>query len=417
MNPQPAVLPRVRAATNLRRTRLFLLLFGLAALPSVAYVAQYLMLWGAFVLVPLAGNVGLVAFLILDALVVVLAMILALAWLYRSAMNTLLRSVNARRPHAAEAREFEMVVENMAIASGLPVPPVYLMDVHAPNLLAVGVSPQDSTIVASTGLIALLDRSELEAVAAHALAQIGNRDTQLDTLLAAGVRWLGLPGTLLLKLFRGVGRLASRAGLVGWAIVVGLALWLGIPLLLSLAWGVQDSELRPWVALTTVLNLYVLVGAPLAVALVARLVARERKHLADAEAIELTRYPVGLVQALAKIEAAGSAYPQAGAASANLHFADPIPAGSWWARLFDSHPPAAERIAVVSRLGGIVSPAELRDARAEGTAYAASVSEAVVWHEDPIDAPSLPDGSPARLSLIRFSESAPLLIAPDGAAA
>ncbi|MEX1103982.1 MAG: hypothetical protein WED87_07015, partial [Dehalococcoidia bacterium] len=241
-----------------------------------------------------------------------------------------------------------------------------------------------------------------------------NGDTRLDTLLAAGVRWLRLPGRLLARGFMGLARFAGRFGMAGWGCFVGLCLWLGIPMLLSVIWGFQDPDIRPLAAISAAGLIYVFAGAPIVAALLARLVMRERKHLADAEAVQLTRYPVALATALAKTDAAGSAYAGARPESANLHFADPIPTGaSWFAALLDSHPPASERVATVSRLGGRVPPGEIFDAAELGRQYAAA-HPGVAPHFDsrPVDTSVLAAREPSKLDLIRLLDETPLLSQP-----
>jgi heat shock protein HtpX len=412
------ILPLERAAENRRRARALLAVLALAALPSVAYVGQYLAFVFLLWMVPVFAGLGWVAFFALDALLVVGLLLAAFAWVYRSARRSLLGSIKAMPVSENDDSELRRASENMAIAAGLPPPSLYLVADARPNLLAIGLHPDDTALVATTGLLDLLDRRELEAAVAHLTAQVVNGDTRLDTLLAAGIRWLRLPGTLLARAFTGLARFAGRFGVAGWGCFLGTCLWLGIPMLLSVIWGFQDPDIRPLAVIAAAFLIYVFAGAPIVATLLSRFVMRERKQEADADAVQLTRYPVALVRALAKVDAAGSGYADARPETANLHFADPFPdRSSWLARILDSHPPAAERLAMVSRLGAPVPPSEAEEAAELGRAYAA-VTPAI----EPESAPAPPDltaldaREPSPLNLVRLLDDAPLLSTPEPSA-
>ena len=422
---RPAILPLDRAAENLRRTRRLLWLFGLIAFPSVAYVGQYLAFAFLLWLVPLFGALGWVAFLTLDFLLVIALMAFTFRWLYSNATSRLLRAVRAQPLLANDEPEFRRMAENMSIASGLPMPALFVIEEPAPNLLAVGLSPDDSALVATRGLLRALDRRELEGAVAHAFAAIGNGDTRLDTVLATGVRFLKIPPNFVVWACRGLGRIAARFGIAGWGCLFALAAWMLIPLALSMIWGLTDPDFW-WICLIALSFLiYVFFVAPLLAALAAHKIGRERKHLADAEAVQLTRLPVGLARALAKVDAAGSAYAAVPVEAANLYFADPIPRGAgWWALVTDSHPSAAERIEVASRLGGQVPPGEIAEATMQGAAFssferpviqvataAPRVEGATSTESEP--APQAADPAElGKLSLIKLLEDVPLLSVP-----
>ena len=410
--PGPAILPLNRAVENLRRTRLLLALFALIALPSVAYVGQYLAFVFLLWMVPVFGQLGWVLFIAADAVVVAALMAAAFWWLYTSATRRMLRAVGAQSLRENDEREFVRMAQNMSIASGIPMPALYVIEEHAPNLLAIGLSLNDSALVATRGLLRALDRRELEGVVAHAYAQIGNGDTRLDTLLASGVRFLGIPARAVLWAGRGLGRMAAQFGAVGWGCLVALAAWMLIPLALAMVWGLTDPDFWwiCWIALAFLV--YIFYIGPALAALVAHNVGRERKHLADADAVQLTRFPAGLARALAKVEAAGSVYDGAPSEAANLYFADPVAEGSgWWASITDSHPRTGDRVEIVSRLGGTVPPSDIQEAVAEGAAFAAREA-------DPSTATILsgpePELSPipATPTLIRLLEDVPLLGSP-----
>jgi heat shock protein HtpX len=407
-------LPLDRAADNRRRTRALGILLCLAAFPAVAFVGQYIAFVFLLWMLPVFGGwLGWVAFFALDALLVVALLAGAYAWMYRNATRDLLREVRALPLLDDPDHELRRASENMAIAAGLPPPILYVIEAPGPNLLAVGTRPDGTAIIATTGLLVLLDRRELEAAVAHATAAIANGDTRLDTLLAAGIRWLRLPGTLVARGFMALARFAGRFGFAGWGCFIGLVAWLGIPLLLSIAWGFQDPDIRPLAVISAAFLVYVFAGAPIIAALLARLVMRERKHLADAEAVQLTRYPVALVRALAKADAAGSTYAAARPETANLHFLDPVLGGGWLVRLLNSHPPAASRIAAAERLGAVVPPDEASGAAGLGRMYAADVPRPEERGQSPAaETLDAVPRQPSRLELIRVVEDTLLLEQP-----
>ena len=423
--PVHAVLPLDRAAENLRRTRRLLWLFGLIAFPSIAYVGQYLAFVFLLWMVPLFGALGWVAFLALDFALVIALMAFTFRWLYSDATRRLLKAVRAQPLLANDEAEFRRMAENMSIASGLPMPTLFVIEEPAPNLLAVGLSPDDSALVATRGLLRALDRRELEGAVAHAFAAIGNGDTRLDTVLATGVRFLKIPPNFVVWACRGLGRIAARFGIAGWGCLFALAAWMLIPLALSMIWGLTDPDFW-WICLIALgFLVYVFFAAPLFAALAARRIGRERKHLADAEAVQLTRLPVGLARALAKVDAAGSAYPSVRVEAANLYFADPIPRGAgWWALVTDSHPSATERIEVASRLGGQVPPGEIAEATLQGAALASRETSVVqlAAAAPPVERTATTELEPAttalaaaelgKLSLIKLLEDVPLLTSP-----
>jgi heat shock protein HtpX len=366
-----------------------LALLPIAALPSVLFFGEYLMVWMALPLAALLGvlikgesNIAL--FFVADAIVAVVTMLAAMVLAYTTASRRVLRSLSAKPLAPAAERQFEQVVENMAIASGLPRPALFVIETDAANLAAVGLSPQSSSLIASRGVLQLLDRVELEAAVAHAMSQIGNHDTRLLTVLAAGTEWLRLPQKLAARVLRGLASIASRAGLAGWGCLIALALWLGLPMLLGLHWGLTDPDLRPLVVLALVVSWYVFWGAPLAALLIARFTSRERKYLADADAALLTRNPGALARALAKIDQVGTSYHQASGETAALHLVDPLPPGARWLdRAFDTHPPIQERVDVVRRLGGTVSDAEVLRAVEEARAALSARRQGGVPPEHP----------------------------------
>lgn len=213
------------------------------------------------------------------------------------------------------------VVEEMAIAGGIPRPKIVVLPSPSPNALATGHDPQHAVIAVTEGLLEKLNREELQGVVAHEISHIRNNDIQVMTLVAA------LAGGVLIlsDLFRNIryhtSHYKGRKGEGG-----GLFLFLGAFLALL---------------------------APLISELIQMAISRQREHLADGSAAELSRNPLGLASALRKISEDPSRNPLATEAVAHLFISDPDKkefAGRY-AELFTTHPPIQERIKRLEQMG------------------------------------------------------------------
>ncbi len=212
--------------------------------------------------------------------------------------------------------ELHRVVENLCIAAGLPVPKIYIVDDAAPNAFATGRNPQHAAVAVTTGLLAILNRAELEGVLAHELSHIGNRDTLISTAAVVLAGFIAMLSDIFLRsLWWGGGR-RNRDG-EGYLFIAAIA---------------------------------AAILAPLAASLLRLAISRKREFLADASGALLTRYPEGLAAALEKIAAAPRGLKVARNATAHLWFASPFRADrkharvSWLVKLFMTHPPIEERI-------------------------------------------------------------------------
>jgi len=220
---------------------------------------------------------------------------------------------------AREVKETEFpglyhLLENLTIASGLPMPKFYFLDEAQPNAFATGRDPNHAAIVVTRGLVEKLDKAELEGVLAHELSHIGNRDSLLMTVVVI------------------------LAGLI--SIMANLFLRIGFRRKRS------DDEGQLGVVLM-VLGIVAAILAPLAASLIQLAISRKREFLADASGVLLTRYPDGLIQALEKISSDRSPMKVANTATAHLYIANPFKgeqATSWFTKLFMTHPPIEERI-------------------------------------------------------------------------
>ncbi len=302
-----------RQAVNRRRTMLLVAAFlGLfVALGAGLDVSSDGLLYLAGVPVPVATTA---------ALVIAAAMS---ASAYFNGAELVLGSLCAQplRPADPEQRQLHNVVIEMALAAGLPQPRVYVIPDPAPNALAAGRDPEHAVLAVTQGLLNLCDREETQGVVAHEMAHIGNRDTL--TMTVVGV------------LFGGAVMLAD------WA---RRSLYLG------------TSKRRGTLLLFFVVLLLVAV-TPVLSRLLAMAVSRQREYLADASSAQLTRNPLGLASALEKMGAATSPLRSATRGTAHLFISDPLrrrvdEREGRWADLLSTHPPVAQRIAILRAMAG-----------------------------------------------------------------
>lgn len=257
---------------------------------------------------------------------------------YFSSSKAALAITKARPADGPEFQQLRNLVEGLSIASGLPVPAIYVVDDPAPNAFATGLKPEKAAVAVTTGLLATMSRRELEGVLAHELGHIRNRDTSFMTLVVLTVGAIMVLSSLLVRigyyatLFSGGSRRNDREG-GDSAAMIGLAM---------LAVGVIGF----------------VIAVPSAMLLKAAL-SRRREIMADATAVELTRYPTGIRSALEKLEADTTVVKAMSTTTAHLWIESPLERkkGSGFAggvgRLFDTHPPLAERIAVLRRYEGL----------------------------------------------------------------
>lgn len=229
------------------------------------------------------------------------------------------------RAELADSQEFKQlhnVVEEMALASGLPKPKVYVIRDSAINAFASGRDPEHAVVCVTTGCLSRLTRVELTGVVAHEMSHIKNYDIRVMTMAAILVGLAVLLSDFLLRMFlwgglgRGRGGKDNAGGIAIAAIVLGLAL---------------------------------AVLTPLIAQVIKFAISRQREFLADASAVQLTRYPQGLASALKKIKADSEPLEAANKATAHLFIANPLKGQKIWMKgLFASHPPIDDRIVKLS---------------------------------------------------------------------
>lgn len=225
----------------------------------------------------------------------------------------------AREATRAEFFDLYTVVENLSITAGLPMPKVYVVNDPAPNAFATGRDKNHAVVCATTGLLQILDRTELEGVIAHELSHIGNRDMLVSTVVVVLIGFISILSDVFMRslLWGGparAGRNDDREGNAGSIIMVI---------------GIVFAILAP------------LVGTLMQLA-----ISRKREYLADASGALLTRYPEGLANALRKIGQYAQPLRHQAGTIAHLYIADPTGGKKtpWFAKLFMTHPPISDRI-------------------------------------------------------------------------
>ena len=244
-------------------------------------------------------------------------------------MNSVLWSVQATSlsEETNDTPELFDVVKEMSLAAGIPTPSLYAVKDSDPNAFTVGTDSAESSIVVTTGLLALLDREELQGVIAHEMSHIRNSDTRLMTMITI------LFGAVLL-LSEWMKKSALLGGFAG-ARVPGAG------------WILRCVFFIGW--------LLTLLLAPLIARIVAMAVSRQREYLADAGGAELTRNPKALANALIKIDNAAEPTTSFQKGIAHMCVVDPLgkkinAKEGWWADLFATHPPMKNRIMLLNAM-------------------------------------------------------------------
>ena len=227
------------------------------------------------------------------------------------------------------------VVQEMAIAAGLPKPTIWIIDDADPNAFTTGNDPLHAHIAVTSGLLATLNREELQAVIAHEMGHVKNLDTQLMTLMA------GLVGAVAL-ISNGLGRAIFRGGVPEERAASGISR--------------ARSNMGPLVIVVLVVWVISWILAPIITRLMAMGISRRREYLADSMSAQFTRNPLALASALDKIETHSEASTHIQGGVAHLCIADPLGRHvsnlqGFVGDLFATHPPMALRIARLKAMG------------------------------------------------------------------
>ncbi len=238
-----------------------------------------------------------------------------------------LKVSRARPADPVEFQRLHNLVEGLCIASGLPKPRVYIVDDPAPNAFATGRDPKHAAIAVTTGLLEKLNRVELEGVLAHELSHIRNYDILVSTLAVTLVGSIALLTNIAIRMMWWNGGRERRSGDQGGGGNV-LALF----------------------------GFALLIFAPFIAKAMQATISRKRETLADVSACQMTRYPPGLISALEKLRDDGTVTHAASTATAHMWIEQPMSGvgdgGKMgkWNKLFDTHPPLEERIALLREL-------------------------------------------------------------------
>jgi heat shock protein HtpX len=294
-----------RIASNVRKTWGLMIIFVLVT-AAIGYVFGWYMgvgYWGVGIAVAFA---------------------IVMTWgSYFSSDKIALSMSRAKPADEIQYRQLHNIVEGLALAAGLPKPRVYVVDDTAPNAFATGRNPEHAAIAVTRGLMAKLNREELEGVIAHELSHIQNRDTLVMTIAVT------LVGVIVL--------------LADWFM---RAMWWG---------GGGDRDRGGGLGLPfAIIGVLLLILAPLIAQLLQFAISRQREFLADADGVLLTRHPEGLINALGKLKEDQTVVRTASKATAHLWIESPIARnaaeaggrarGTRLNRLFNTHPPLDERI-------------------------------------------------------------------------
>jgi heat shock protein HtpX len=287
-----------------KRTTWFLIIVFILIVVALAYLISYLFY-------PTSSHGGFV----ITAGAVIGSGLYALLQ-YFIASRVALAVNGAREVTKADYPEYYRVVENIAITTGLPMPKVYVMDDPSPNAFATGRDPQHAAVCATTGLLGMMDKTELEGVLGHELGHIKNYDIRVSMIVFGLVSAIGLLADIIMRIFLYGGNRERNNNPV--FLLIGLA----------------AAILTPIIAL-----------------LIQLAVSRRREYLADSTSALITRYPEGLISALEKIRDYKGPAKHQDTSTAHLFFTNPLRGKHLLANLFSTHPPIEERIARLRESG------------------------------------------------------------------
>jgi len=293
-------------AANIRKTWLIMSLF---------FVFVILVAW---VFSEVLGNPSILYIGVVFALVMNI-------FSYWNSDKMVIKMSGAKPVDAKTHREYYNVVENLTIATGLPMPKLYIINDPAPNAFATGRDPEHSAVAVTSGLLERLERSELEGVLAHELSHIKNRDILVSTISVVLVGFIAILSDMFLRhmFWFGGGRRS----------------------------GGGDGRMQ---IIFLVVGIVMAILAPIAASLIHMAISRKREYLADASGALMTRYPDGLASALKKISEYPNQMKKASHATAHMYISNPFREKGFKAKLgklFMTHPPMEDRIKALKDMG------------------------------------------------------------------
>lgn len=211
------------------------------------------------------------------------------------------------------------IVENLSITAGLPMPKVYVIEDAAPNAFATGRDKDHAVVAFSTGLLSIMNKTELEGVAAHELSHIGNRDILLSTVIVVLVGLVSIVSDMMIRMS---------------------------------IFGGRDREDRQGGGAIAIIGIVFSILAPIFAILIQLAISRKREFLADASASLLTRYPEGLASALEKLQNHSAPMNHQSSAISHLYISDPqgVSLNKKISGLFSTHPPLEDRIRILRQM-------------------------------------------------------------------
>ena len=228
---------------------------------------------------------------------------------YYAAGSIAMAMTGAKEIEKKDNPRFYNIVENLSITTGLPMPKVYIINEQAPNAFATGRDPQHAAVAATTGLIDIMDDKELTAVMAHEMSHVKNYDIRVSMIVFGLVCVVGLISDLAFRMmFYGDRQRNNEGSPMGYALVLIAAIL-----------------------------------APIFASIAQMAVSRQREFLADASAVNITRYPEGMIGALKKLQSHSQPMKSQNIATEAMYINNPLRKG-FFSNLFSSHPPIEKRI-------------------------------------------------------------------------
>ena len=289
---------RAQQSANKRKTFMLLALFGgltgLVIYAALTYFGQ--------------SSAGVVP-------IAVLISVLSVWGSYFASDKLVLTMTGAKLIQESDNPRLFALIQEVCLASGLPMPKVAIVEDAAPNAFATGRNPEHGLIAFTTGILDAMDRDELQGVIAHEMSHVGNRDTLVSAIAATTAGAIAMISDFLMRMmWWGGGRRDNR-----------------------------DGGNNP---LALIASLIVLILAPIAAMLLKSAISRRREALADATAVAFTRNPTGLRKALEVLQADSTVVRHASNSVAHLYIESPLDSSNV-SKLFATHPPLAERIAIL----------------------------------------------------------------------
>ncbi len=284
--------------SNIRKTWALVLIFALVVIGLGWFLSQYF------------GDISILYFAVFFAVV----MNVGSYWF----SHKIVVSMSGAKEAGSEYREISNMLENLAIGQGMQKPKLYIIQDSVPNAFATGRNEKHALVAVTTGLISLLEKSELEGVLAHELAHIKHKDMLLSTMVVVLVGFVAIISDMFL-----------RASLFG---------------------GGRDDRDNKLGGILAIVGIVFVILSPIIAQLIHFAISRKREFMADAGGALMTRYPEGLAGALQKIEGyaktRGGEMRRANHAMAHLYIANPFgaKAKAGWNKMWSTHPPTEERV-------------------------------------------------------------------------